>query len=587
MRFTWLTVAVSGSNRVDRPVAVHSEPKGGRPTGPSGKWKVRGGRAVVAPEGSTKVLRDPRPVAGVPFFPMEEVRRLKERFLQAGGAAGVFEEAGRGYLTLGDSQHQDGVARPREARGVAERCLAPGRLLEIQCYDERGRPQGEAVLKFVRWESKVGLAFRAEYLSASNGYYAWWCENEADHQKLLYHFCLNARSRCHLEGGVHDQVVHVAKWRMTSPQAHIGHGYASDKVLAFFRRSLEDYLADQPALPPAVPAAAAPEFPPAPAAPGPKNRQTSGLDAAQDLARDERHGDDEVVDDLLAFAGRAKRGLAPAEKPEQHEKPSKGLGAVLVGKAKAVEEDKEEKLRRRLEKKRSRRDEDVDAGRLARRKRKDIKDSDSDGKGSADSEPGFRVASGQVVSYLHQILLPQFPKAGLRAQRELITLGSSLDLLLKGELGRVGDLLVQRFKAIEASLAADGNWMVARHQELIPSRSCRASSSETQATDVKGRRMRPEANLGSRRRRSVDFRDAKKVELAEASSRQSISDESFLQRSGSPNGTSNISCGEGADLSGSSYSKARAAGSCDDWPTSTSPIRKVSLSRSPKKSGRR
>lgn len=64
-------------------------------------------------------------MAGATFFPMEEVRRLKERFLQAGGAAEVFEEAGRGYLTLGDSQHQDGVARPREARELAERVLAP------------------------------------------------------------------------------------------------------------------------------------------------------------------------------------------------------------------------------------------------------------------------------------------------------------------------------------------------------------------------------------------------------------------------------------------------------------------------------
>ena len=284
---------------------------------------------------------------------------------------------------------------------------------------------------------------------------------------------------------------------MTSPQAHIGHGYASDKVLAFFRRSLEDYLADQPALPPAVPAAAAPEFPPA--APGPKNPQTSGLDAAQDLARDERHGDDEVVDDLLALAGRAKRGLAPAEKLEQHEKPSKGLGAVLVGKAKAVEEDNKKKLRRRLEKKRSRRDEDDDAGRLARRKRKGIKDSDSDGEGSTDSEPGFRVASGQVVSYIHQILLPQFPKAGLRAQRELITLASSLGLLLEGELGRVGDLLVQRFKAIEASLAADGNWMVARHQELIPgqaSLSTKAELTEAGRAELRAQKLRQQMSKG-------------------------------------------------------------------------------------------
>ena len=236
-----------------------------------------------------------------------------------------------------------------------------------------------------------------------------------------------------------------------------------------------------------------------------------------------------MVDDLLALAGKAKRGLAPGEKPEHPER----------SKAKALEEDKKEKLKRKLEKKRSRRDEDDDVGRLARRKRRSIKDSDSDGEGSTDSEPGFRVASsrevdlvqmskkdpgcllrsalkemsrylaargeanrddplqGKVVSYLHQILLPQFP--GLRAQRELITLASSLDLLLEGELGRVGDLLVQRFKAIEASLAADGNWMVARHQELIPgqaSLSTKAELTEAARAELRAQKLRQQMSKG-------------------------------------------------------------------------------------------
>ena len=77
-------------------------------------------------------------------------------------------------------------------------------------------------------------------------------------------------------------------------------------------------------------------------------------------------------------------------------------------------------------------------------------------------------AEGKVVSYLHQVLFPQHPKAGLRAQRDLMTLASVLDLLLDGEIGRGADMLIQRFKAIEGSLAADGNWAVAKHMELIP-----------------------------------------------------------------------------------------------------------------------
>ena len=78
---------------------------------------------------------------------------------------------------------------------------------------------------------------------------------------------------------------------------------------------------------------------------------------------------------------------------------------------------------------------------------------------------------------------------------------------------------------------------------------------------------------------SVDFRDAKKVELAEASSRQAvhISEERILQRSGSPNGTTNISWGRSRP-SQSSYTPPKQeprvaphseGSNCDDWPTTT------------------
>ena len=55
---------------------------------------------------------------------------------------------------------------------------------------------------------------------------------------------------------------------------------------------------------------------------------------------------------------------------------------------------------------------------------------------------------GRVLAYVHQVLLPQHPKAGLRSQRELLTIATGLDLLLDGALGQLGDLLAKRFKAI-------------------------------------------------------------------------------------------------------------------------------------------
>ena len=55
----------------------------------------------------------------------------------------------------------------------------------------------------------------------------------------------------------------------------------------------------------------------------------------------------------------------------------------------------------------------------------------------------------------------------MRNERHLRTVAESLDALLTGNLCRLGDILAQRFKALETSIA-DGQWAVARHFEIIP-----------------------------------------------------------------------------------------------------------------------
>lgn len=101
------------------------------------------------------------------------------------------------------------------------------------------------------------------------------------------------------------------------------------------------------------------------------------------------------------------------------------------------------------------------------------------------------TSHNRVLSYLHQILLPQYPKAGLRSQRELVTIATALDALLDGNLGLVGDVMAQRFKAIESSLAAEGNWQVARHHELIPTSATLATRSElSEAARAEARALR-------------------------------------------------------------------------------------------------
>eukprot|EP00959_Pyramimonas_sp_CCMP1952_P454421 9469888-Pyramimonas_sp.AAC.1 len=54
---------------------------------------------------------------------------------------------------------------------------------------------------------------------------------------------------------------------------------------------------------------------------------------------------------------------------------------------------------------------------------------------------------------------------GVRNVRELRAIGECLDALLRAELDHLGDLLMQRMKAIEQA-TKDGHWQVAQHLEL-------------------------------------------------------------------------------------------------------------------------
>ena len=75
----------------------------------------------------------------------------------------------------------------------------------------------------------------------------------------------------------------------------------------------------------------------------------------------------------------------------------------------------------------------------------------------------------KVMGYINQLVLTRHPPSqiGVRNERELITLGTGIDLLLSGRLAELGDLMIQRLKALETSLS-DQSWQTARHQELIP-----------------------------------------------------------------------------------------------------------------------
>ena len=93
---------------------------------------------------------------------------------------------------------------------------------------------------------------------------------------------------------------------------------------------------------------------------------------------------------------------------------------------------------------------------------------DLPGGGAAISDVGVGWRETKVGAYVSQVMFLNHPpeSMGLRNAREVVTLSTALDLLLTGQLGRLGDVLMQRLKAVEASLTE--GWSVAKHYELIP-----------------------------------------------------------------------------------------------------------------------
>ena len=116
--------------------------------------------------------------------------------------------------------------------------------------------------------------------------------------------------------------------------------------------------------------------------------------------------------------------------------------------------------------------------------------------GAAGNDP----EPGKINQYLLSVFFQRHSQEaiGLRTCRELRTLAECLDALLAGNLPRVGDILIQRFKALETSVA-DGGWTIARHLELLP---------------------QAEVGLSTDRERAIATRaELDRVKLAEAASR--------------------------------------------------------------------
>ena len=97
----------------------------------------------------------------------------------------------------------------------------------------------------------------------------------------------------------------------------------------------------------------------------------------------------------------------------------------------------------------------------------------------------------RVIQYLTTASHGASGERGIRNERELHTLALAMDSLLQGDLAAAGDVLMQRFKAVEIA-ATEQNWDLAKYIEVLPERGAsavteaeRAAASKLKARDLK------------------------------------------------------------------------------------------------------
>ena len=400
-------------------------------------------------------------------------------------------------LTPHDLGWIDTVAGGVDSESFAEDLMVVGRLLEYRCYDNRGRDQGKAIIRILGWDGSMimSTSIKAQHVVASDGYYEWYAQNTLKEEKTVYHVCPTTRKKCKegLPKGDRRTLIHLMQWRMVNPMMMNEMDYAKASGLKVVQEWVKDFTPAPLETPAAPPAETAPIG-------------GVGLDEALKQAQ------------ALANVGQGAGGPAPAVL-----KGSKAVGALLH--AKAEKRRQEEANKKRGESKKARtdeRDESGSRGRSPKKKKKkrrhQRKDNGrSESRSSSESlsfqeppsragielwrlsqqDPGKLLKSGmkelsrylaertgeengpeewmehRVMAYINQVVLTQHPPQKIATRGS--SLGTSLDLLLQGKLASLGDLLMQRLKAVETSLA-ENSWMSARHQELIPPQSASLTS---------------------------------------------------------------------------------------------------------------
>ena len=370
-----------------------------------------------------------------------------------------------------------------EALVIAQEAMESGRYLEYSCYEANGTAQGRAVIRLKSWEDEAAGLLVADHGERSDEYYQWYMDHEVQ-GAAVYHVCKDKHSKCKqkLEKGDRRHLIHMDRWRLMSPATMLGATYLKALGARLGKEQLRAAAEakDSGAKPPQGgdtgleealrQSAAAAEFPPGmPGASGHEGREER-RDVSPPGGDRKRKRLDEHLKEQVRRSQEAERARSPRRKDRKRKGDRARKGRRDSSGGSSAERSSSASSRfhtaparggelwRTAQKK---------PGHLAQRTLDEMTRYLSSRSDMGDSEPTW---SGQkVLAYLNQVVLVNHPpqRIGVRSHRELVTLAMSIDEVLGGRLKHGLDILLQRFKAIEASFE-EGGWHTARHLELIP-----------------------------------------------------------------------------------------------------------------------
>lgn len=124
------------------------------------------------------------------------VEELKRELFRRGGTAGDCAAAVTSGLAPSDLVWVNGAVAGDDAKAFARQSMQKGNLVEYECCDARGAPQGRAVIRLKDWENYEDCLLRADHVIASDGYYQWYASHDLKRSGAVYHVCTEQRRKC-------------------------------------------------------------------------------------------------------------------------------------------------------------------------------------------------------------------------------------------------------------------------------------------------------------------------------------------------------------------------------------------------------